>query len=85
MGTARTDPLLFIVARSEDRLYHYLKKTFSDVPTIEVIRDRRFKERRQTQAIPAVDRRRGSDRRRRDVSHALAVPGWALVKEPATT
>lgn len=83
MGTSRSDPLLLIVARPEDRLYHYLKKTFSDVATIEVLRDRRFKERRRTEAKPSVERRQGPDRRRRDVSHALAVPGWAMVKQPA--
>jgi hypothetical protein len=82
MGTARTDLLLFIVARSEDRLYHYLKKTFADVATIEIFRDRRFKNRRQTATKPSVERRGGADRRRRDVSQALAVPGWALVKQP---
>jgi hypothetical protein len=81
MGTARTD-LLLIVARAEDRLYHYLKKTFADVATIEILRDRRFKERRQAAAKPSVERRGGADRRRRDVSHALAVPGWALIKQP---
>jgi hypothetical protein len=81
MVTARTD-LLLIVARAEDRLYHYLKKTFADVATIEILRDRRFKERRQAAATPAVERRGGEDRRRRDVSHALAVPGWAMVRQP---
>jgi|SRR5215475_5070634 len=81
MGTARTD-LLLIVARAEDRLYHYLKKTFADVATIEILRDRRFRERRQTTAAHPVERRGGADRRRRDVSHALAVPGWAMVKQP---
>jgi hypothetical protein len=80
MGTARTD-LLLIVARAEDRLYHYLKKTFADVATIEILRDRRFKERRQTAVAHPVERRGGADRRRRDVSHALAVPGWAMVKQ----
>jgi hypothetical protein len=81
MGTPRTD-LLLIVARAEDRLYHYLKKTFNDVATIEILRDRRFKERRQAAATPSVERRGGADRRRRDVSHALAVPGWAMVRQP---
>jgi hypothetical protein len=83
MGTARTELVLLIVARAEDRLYHYLKKTFADVATIEIFRDRRFKNRRQAEAKPSVERRRGADRRRRDVSQALAVPGWALVKQPA--
>jgi len=83
MAPARTEPLLLIVARSEDRLYHYLKRSFADVATIQVMRDRRFKQRRQTQATPAVERRCGPDRRSRDVSQALAVPGWAMVKQPA--
>jgi hypothetical protein len=83
MGLTRTEPLMLIVARAEDRLYHYLKRTFADVVTVEVVRDRRFRERRQPQpGAPAVERRGGQDRRRRDVSDALAVPGWALVKEP---
>lgn len=82
MGPARAELLLFIVARGEDRLYHYLKKTFADVATIEILRDRRFKNRRQNPATPSVERRSGGDRRRRDVSEALAVPGWALIKQP---
>jgi hypothetical protein len=82
MAPSRTEPVLIIVARAEDRLYHYLKRTFADVETIQVLRDRRFKERRRAQATPPLERRQGSDRRCRDISHALAVPGWAMVKQP---
>jgi hypothetical protein len=72
--------VVFVVARSEERLYTYLKDSFSDVDTVQVLLDRRVSERRRVQAPPEEDRRRGSDRRGHDVSRSLAELGWAVVR-----
>jgi hypothetical protein len=72
--------VVFVVARSEERLYTYLKDSFSDVDTVQVLLDRRITERRRAQAPAEVDRRLGSDRRAHDVSRSLAELGWAVVR-----
>jgi hypothetical protein len=76
--------VVFVVARSEERLYTYLKESFSDLDSVQVLMDRRVSDRRQTQtANPTdVDRRRGSDRRALDVSRSLDELGWAVVRRP---
>ena len=55
---------LVVVARAATELYTSLKRTFEDSDSIEVIRDRRFSERRQRDDSVGLDRRRG-DRRAR--------------------
>jgi hypothetical protein len=74
--------VVFVVARSEERLYAYLKESFSDLETVQVLMDRRLSDRRQTQAPTDVDRRRGTDRRAHDVSRSLEELGWAVVRRP---
>ena len=62
-GGQRTQPrYLVVVARVATELYASLKRTFADSDSIEVIRDRRFRERRQRNDAVGLDRRRG-DRR----------------------
>ena len=72
--------MLFVVARSEERLFTYLKESFSDVDTVQVLLDRRVSERRRTQAPTGVDRRGGAERRAHDVSRSLTELGWAVVR-----
>src|SRR5207249_3844329 len=55
---------LVVVARAATELYTSLKRTFEDSDSIEVIRDRRFSERRRRDDAVWLDRRRG-DRRAR--------------------
>ena len=64
---------LMVVARSATELYTSLKKTFADSDSIEVIRDRRFSERRQRDDPVRLDRRLG-DRRSRP--HAEGQVRW---------
>jgi hypothetical protein len=57
-----------VVARDAGELYTSLKSTFADSDRIEVIRDRRFGERRHRDEAVRFDRRRG-DRRARPPVH----------------
>src|SRR5437667_4447526 len=62
-GGQRTQPrYLVVVARAATELYASLKRTFADSDSIEVSRDRRFRERRQRNDAAGLDSRRG-DRR----------------------
>ena len=63
VGGQRNQPrYLVVVARAATELYTSLTRTFADSDSIEVIRDRRFSERRQRDDAVGLDRRRG-DRR----------------------
>jgi len=57
---------LVVVARAATELYASLKRTFADRDNIEVIRDRRFGERRKRDDAVGLDRRRGDRRARSD-------------------
>ena len=62
-GDQRNQPrYLVVVARAATELYTSLKRTFADSDSIEVIRDRRFSERRQRDDAVWLDRRRGARR-----------------------
>jgi hypothetical protein len=74
---------LFIVARGHDHLYEDLRRQFSGNPEVEVLVDRRYGERRQSQAARESERRR-SDRRDQGpadghVRSAGAVPGLPIL------
>jgi len=64
---------LVVVARSATELYTSLKKTFADSDSIEVIRDRRFSERRQRDDPVRLDRRLGD---RRSYHHVEGQVRW---------
>ena len=64
---------LVVVARSATELYTSLKKTFADSDSIEVIRDRRFSERRQRDDPVRLDRRLGD---RRSYPHVEGQVRW---------
>jgi len=55
-----------VVARAATELYESLKRTFEGRDNIEVIRDRRFGERRKRDDAVGLDRRRGDRRARSD-------------------
>ena len=74
--------LVFIVSRTEPKQYFYLKHEFAD-ESRDVVLDRRFRERRQSQSPPPVERRH-IDRRQRDVTRELRSSGWALARRPVT-
>jgi hypothetical protein len=74
---------LFIVGRGNDRLYEDLRQQFSGNPDVEVLIDRRYAERRQSQTSHDPERRR-SDRRDQGpagghVVSAAVVPGLPVL------
>ncbi len=67
--------VLFIVSRNEPRLHAYLKEQFTDLPSVDVVMDRR-------RAGVAADGPSGEpERRRRAVDGDLRRFGWAVVKQ----
>lgn len=59
------EPRLVIVRRGHFATFELLTRTFSDDPGVQIIWDRRIRERRQSADNgPHDDRRRGTDRRR---------------------
>ena len=59
------DPRLIVVRRGHFATFELLNRTFSDDPDVQIIWDRRMKERRQSAEGPGQpDRRGGHDRRR---------------------
>jgi hypothetical protein len=74
--------LLFVVARTDFERYEWLTSIFAHDATVEVIVDRRQRERRQG-GIPPQGERRRRDRRVRDISYELNRLGYALVRRPS--
>lgn len=70
--------LLAVVARDELTKYTSLTRNFVS-ETMEVVLDRRSRERRRADYRGATERRRG-DRRQRDITPDLQASGWALVR-----
>ena len=72
--------LLYIVARDLPELYERLSGNFSNEPDAQVIRDRRFGERRR-RPEPSSPERRQADRRSRPLVDAnLRALGWGVVR-----
>ncbi len=63
---------LIVVPRSRASLYRALKRSFEDDDNVEVVLDRRFRERRSGRPHDQTDRRFGDRRRRSDVEGQLA-------------
>src|SRR6266446_4704542 len=70
---------LVVVARAATELYTSLKRTFEDSDSIEVIRDRRFSERRRRDDAVWLDRRRGDRRARPHVEGQVRWCEWSRV------
>jgi len=70
---------LVVVARAATELYTSLKRTFEDSDSIEVIRDRRFSERRQRDDSVGLDRRRGDRRSRLHAEGQIRWCEWSRV------
>ncbi|MGH7308236.1 MAG: hypothetical protein ACREK6_06040 [Candidatus Rokuibacteriota bacterium] len=69
--------VLFIVSRREPRLHAYLKEQFTDLPSIDVVMDRR------RDGATADGPGGEPERRRRAVDGDLRRFGWAVVKRSA--
>ena len=70
--------LLVIVSRDAPGRFVYLKHLYAS-ETVDVIVDRRVRERRRRPQL-AVNERRWQSRRRRDVTEELGNFGWTLVR-----
>jgi RNA polymerase subunit RPABC4/transcription elongation factor Spt4 len=70
---------LLIVARDRILLYEQLRRAFAGNQSVQVLLDRRHRERRQGKGQPATERRRGDRRARRGIDAQLRAIGWSLV------
>ena len=68
------DRVLFIVSRDEPKLHAYLKAQFTDLPSVDVVLDRRHN------ALATRSRPDDSERRRHAVDADVRRFGWAVVK-----
>ena len=71
---------LFIIARRVPRMYEELRQSFAGHADIDVILDRRRRERRR-QTIPVGIDRRGRERRTANIDALLRQLGWVVVKQ----
>lgn len=74
------DPLLFIVSRDQRDLHAYLTKEFRRDEYIEVIVDRRVRDRRCRIEPPARDQRLGARRRPLAMDRQIRAAGFALLR-----
>jgi len=72
---------LFIISWSNPSRYEMVQQRVAGMNDVEVILDRRFRERRRRDHTPGVERRR-TDRREHDVDVPLDQLGWAMVVLP---
>lgn len=73
---------LFIVSRHDRDLYEYLGERFATDAAVEVILDRRVRERRQRDEPHGVDCRRADRRRRPEVETELQTRSHAILTIP---
>jgi hypothetical protein len=73
---------LFIVSRQHPDLYAYLRERFAADTAVEVILDRRVRQRRQQDARPELERRRAERRTRPEVEVELTTRSHAIITIP---
>jgi hypothetical protein len=73
---------LFLVSRRDVRLYEYLLERFRDDANVEIILDRRQRERRTPASYDGADRRRANRRSRREVDLELGVRSHVILTLP---
>ena len=70
---------LILVARDRRDLYDYLSRKFSDEPGVRVVQERRTGDRRRSERMSPLDRRRRDRRSRPSVDAELRRFGFAIV------
>jgi len=70
---------LFVVAQDKPELCDYLRGWFSGIPTVEVVMDRRQRDRRQRGDINEPGRRRGDRRGKKEIDAEIRQTGFAIV------
>jgi hypothetical protein len=81
-GAAAIKKYFFIIARRVPETYETMKHSFAGHADIEVILDRRRRERRW-QAIPIEANRRARERRAANIDTLLRQLGWVVVEQRA--
>jgi len=71
--------ILFVVTRDRVDLYESLQRSFSDEASVEVILDRRHRERRQSSNLTGEERREG-ERRIQTTNHTLQSNSFAVIR-----
>jgi hypothetical protein len=77
--TPQPSKLVFIVARDRLRLHQSFVEMFSDEDDIEILFDRRLRERRQIYGAHVSERRRGERRSQPEIDGQLRARGYAKV------
>jgi len=72
---------LFVISSNNLSRYEMVQQRVAGMHDVEVILDRRYRERRRRDVAPGIERRR-TDRREHDVDVPLDQLGWALVVRP---
>jgi len=70
--------LIFVIARDRHDLYRHLRREFADEETVQVIMDRRVRDRRRLSKRVPLERRRAGRRRAQDRESTGL--GWTLVR-----
>lgn len=70
---------LFVLSYSDPRLFDMVQGRLAGTPGVEVVLDRRYRERRRRDE-PVGTEQRLVDRRRHDIASTLDNLGWALVR-----
>jgi RNA polymerase subunit RPABC4/transcription elongation factor Spt4 len=70
---------VLIVAHERARLYEHLRQTFAGNRSVQVLLDRRRRERRQGQSQSTIERRRGERRARSRMDERSRAIRWSLV------
>jgi hypothetical protein len=71
---------LLIIARRDPLMYETMSRSFAGHADIEVVLDRRRRERRR-QTIPIEVNRRATERRTVDIDALLRRLGWVIVEQ----
>lgn len=72
---------LLIVARNQPELWHYLKNNFAGDEKVEVILDRRRRERRQRIQLHEPEHRQGERRRQPSLDKDLTFRSFVIVRQ----
>jgi hypothetical protein len=70
---------IVVVSRNEPQLYGYLSEMFAGDPTVQVILDRRFGDRRQRTEEYSPERRRQDSRKNVEATLHLQSRGYAFL------
>lgn len=71
---------LFVLSYSDPSRFDMVHGRLAGTPGVEVIFDRRYRERRRRDEPVMTEQRRLADRRRHDIATTLDNLGWALVR-----